>query len=355
MSPETQQALQELKALPAEEPPTLSAVDEQSNAYYEKIFRGELTIPQVIALLIKFKKSKFQDERELFECMINNLLEEWQYFPKYPDRELVITGELVGCIIQHDLISDKPLGVALRHILEMLRTPAQNKMYAFAIRALMQFQARLTEWPQYTGHLAAIEALKDTHPELTLYISRVLNARENKPPSDIAIEKPNFTVQAENTNSAFKTLNVETLTSAGDEGVIIHPNEAKENKVQFLLNNVSVQNIKSKIVELMGILLEVDYPWFSNYLVVHCVSQNYNFHSLYVSCLDEIGSKVIQDYVLRFTYTNIKVLLNSPATQVRHVERQLLKNLGAWLGALTLARNKPIKMNQLALKVYACR
>jgi CCR4-NOT transcription complex subunit 1 len=46
--------------------------------------------------------------------------------------------------------------------------------------------------------------------------------------------------------------------------------------------------------------------------------------------------------VLGETYANIRVLLQSDKTAAVASERSLLKNLGVWLGSITLARNRPI-------------
>ena len=45
---------------------------------------------------------------------INNLFDEYQFFHKYPDKELKISGLLFGNIIQHQLVVTTTLGVALR-------------------------------------------------------------------------------------------------------------------------------------------------------------------------------------------------------------------------------------------------
>ena len=41
--------------------------------------------------------------QEVYECMLRNLFEEYQFFPKYPDRELHTTAVLFGGIIEKGL------------------------------------------------------------------------------------------------------------------------------------------------------------------------------------------------------------------------------------------------------------
>jgi len=61
-----------------------------------------------------YKTQKFQRERFVFSCMIKNLFEEYKYFPQYPEKELHVTAQLFGGIIEHALVNMVPLGLALR-------------------------------------------------------------------------------------------------------------------------------------------------------------------------------------------------------------------------------------------------
>ncbi len=53
---------------------------------------------------------------------------------------------------------------------------------------------------------------------------------------------------------------------------------------------------------------------------------------------------------MQCTYHNIGQLLRSSNIITSARERSLLKNLGSWLGQITLARNKPVLQRQLDLK-----
>jgi CCR4-NOT transcription complex subunit 1 len=73
-----------------------------------------LTIDEVLELLERFQASAIQRERDVFTCMIKNLFEEYKYFPQYPEKELHVTAQLFGGIIEHGLVTMVPLGLALR-------------------------------------------------------------------------------------------------------------------------------------------------------------------------------------------------------------------------------------------------
>ncbi|CAG8786237.1 18834_t:CDS:2, partial [Gigaspora rosea] len=70
----------------------------------------------------------------------------------------------------------------------------------------------------------------------------------------------------------------------------------------------------------------------------------------YLQFLDALESQLLVKHVLHETFANVKVLLNSEKTVQSLSERSLLKNLGSWLGGMTLARNKPIKHKNIAFK-----
>lgn len=75
-----------------------------------------------------------------------------------------------------------------------------------------------------------------------------------------------------------------------------------------------------------------------------------NFHCLYSNFLDTLGVPEVTKLVTRETHRNIRVLLRSDKVIANFSDRSLLKNLGHWLGILTLGRNRPILQNDLDLK-----
>ena len=108
--------------------------------------------------------------------MIHNLFDEYRFFPRYPERELLITGRLFGSLIQHHLVSSITLGIALRYVLEALRKPLRSNMFKFGMCALEQFKQRLVEWPQYCHHILQITHVRQAHEDLINYIQEALSS-----------------------------------------------------------------------------------------------------------------------------------------------------------------------------------
>ena len=106
---------------------------------------------------------------------------------------------------------------------------------------------------------------------------------------------------------------------------------------------------KDDLVETLGD--QDDYVlWLAKYLVMKRASIEPNFHTLYANFLEKLANEPLYDAVLKETYSNIRILLSSDKSTSNFSDRSLLKNLGHWLGLMTLARNQPILMVDLDMK-----
>lgn len=130
------------------------------------------------------------------------------------------------------------------------------------------------------------------------------------------------------------------------------PPDALLDRVQFLINNLAMSNVEQKSRDLRDMLESKYFGWLGNYLVVKRISTQPNFHSLYLSFLDNLGDygKGLVEAILASVYVNVGKLLRSQKITTSTSERSLLKNLGSWLGQITLARNRPILQVMLDCK-----
>ncbi|KAK7386118.1 hypothetical protein VNO78_26091 [Psophocarpus tetragonolobus] len=144
-------------------------------------------------------------------------------------------------------------------------------------------------------------------------------------------------------------LNIETLVAAAEkrEIPIEAPGSEVQDKILFIINNVSAANIEAKAKEFTEILKEQYYPWFAQYMVMKRASIEPNFHDLYLKFLDKVNSKALNKEIVQATYENCKVLLGSELIKSSSEERSLLKNLGSWLGKLTIGRNQVLRAREI--------
>lgn len=342
-------------------------IEEEANMYYERIYSGEMTVDQIVDRLKSFKQSKNPHEQDVFACMIHNLFDEYHFFPKYPEKELSLTSVLFGSLVQHHLVSYVPLGIALRCILDALRNPPGSKMFSFGLQALLQFRSRLHEWPQYCGHLLQIPHIQQTDPELALFISNAQQTGQmqldegamdptgppTSPPAQEAVQSrlPGVKADAKPSTVPFTSVHVPDVPAMDDHPAYEAPSEAVQDKILFIINNIARNNLEDKTAELIKLLSKQAYQWFSHYLVSKRAALEPNYHELYLLLLEAVDSHLLYQHMLRETFANIQILLNSEKTISSSSERGLLKNLASWLGGITLARNKPIRHKNIAFKV----
>jgi len=86
---------------------------------------------------------------------------------------------LFGALIQHQLVQQLTLGLALRYVLDALRKPVQDKMHRFGTFALQQFMGRLHEWPKYCTHILQIPHLRQNR-ELTSQIQAAMGVEQRR-------------------------------------------------------------------------------------------------------------------------------------------------------------------------------
>jgi CCR4-NOT transcription complex subunit 1 len=383
-------------------------IEEAANAYFQKIYASEESAREVVEMLKRFKTSGSSRENDIFACMIHNLFDEYRFFSKYPEKELRITGILFGLLIKEQLVSSITLGIALRYVLEALRkppnqSPQSGKMFRFGMFALEQFKERLHEWPQYCSHIVQIGHLREGYAALVGEIETAMD--DNQSAGSISTGPTAPTGASGITeSSAGSVLGGEISvpsssmggfvgsTSGGSVGssaplgglgkidlpppkpkkavfgpglgrAVNAPAEQNEtqneappdqilDRVQFLINNLSISNCAEKANDLRDILERRYFPWLGNYLVVKRISTQPNFHTMYLCFIDSLGEygKGLVDAIIASVYVNVGKLLRSQKITTSTSERSLLKNLGSWLGQITLARNRPILQIMLDCK-----
>jgi CCR4-NOT transcription complex subunit 1 len=387
---------------PSNGPPVADDVEEMATQYFQKIYTSEQSIGEVVEMLKRFKTSGDSKENEIFACMVHNLFDEYRFFSKYPEKELRITGILFGALIQEQLVSSITLGIALRYVLEALRKPpspagtttSSGKMFNFGMFALEQFKGRLHEWPQYCSHIVQIPHLKDGYAALVSEIEREMSKNQGAasvagqqppvpkvPESGLAGDTllphpPGEAITSHRSQSApvpsalelsSEVLNLSSpprvaefgpklgraVTDSPDsENDFDAPTDTVLDRVQFLVNNLAQSNVEQKAQDLKEMLDPKYFGWLGHFLVVKRISTQANFHSLYLSFLDNLGDygKGLMEAIINSVYRNIGKLLRSSKITTSSSERGYLKNLGIWLGQITLARNRPILQIMLDAK-----
>ncbi|XP_055592408.1 CCR4-NOT transcription complex subunit 1 [Uranotaenia lowii] len=395
-------------------------IEDEANSYFQRIYNhpphNTLTIDEVLDMLQRFKDSSIRRECDVYQCMLRNLFEEYKFFPQYPDKELQITAQLFGGMVERNLVTTYvALGLALRCVLDALKKPDGSKMYYFGITALDRFKNKLHLYPKYCEYVHTIPHFDQFPPHLIEYIeyggqgqeppnktlgpgplpasitqlippgpapgvipggnplyrsnsvpgtSNLSAAAAAPPPAAKAglgqqLGGGGGSSQPPRVKSIANATNIDTLLVATQdrEEKIITPPDAIQDKTAFIFNNLSQLNLQQKCEEIKDILQKDYYIWLAQYLVLKRASIEVNFHVLYSNFLDALKIPDVNKLVTKETFRNIRVLLRSDKGIANFSDRSLLKNLGHWLGMMTLGRNKPIlhldiDMKSLLVEAY---
>mmetsp|Transcript_120 Transcript_120/g.241 ORF Transcript_120/g.241 Transcript_120/m.241 type:complete len:2189 (+) Transcript_120:93-6659(+) len=353
-------------------------IEKEAHLYFKQIYEGKISLDEVIETLKKFKESNKKKESEMFACMIHALFDEYRFFAQYPEKELRITGILFGLLIKHRLVYNTTLGIALRYVLDALQKTADSNVFQFGMWAIEQFKERLHQWPQYCALIVEIPHLRQNYPELVSYIesaatdnpSKAQGQGEKRPPGSssegvpeigqengapaVGPNKPRQSGWSAGITTDRKE-NSAQQTQVDVKAVPLGTPEKIKDKIHFLINNLSKANLQDKVKELKDFLLPPHYGYFSEFLVVKRVTQEANHLKMYATFLEKFDSKSLYKVIIDITYSNIKVVLSSDKIVASIDQRKLLKNLGSWLGLMTLARNRPILAKKLVLKELVLR
>ncbi|KAG0146562.1 hypothetical protein CROQUDRAFT_657201 [Cronartium quercuum f. sp. fusiforme G11] len=347
------------------------------DAFYKKMYDLELSVDQIVSILRAMLDSNEPHSHQFLACLLSGLFDEYKFFATYPAKELSLTAALFGSLVREQLIGYVPLGIAVRYVLDAIRHPIESKWYAFGSQALARFAGRLEEWPQLAGAVAEVEGLRLTHPEVYHRARAVLGG---EPDSFLA------TVVGKGVESGGETSSetsdqeerVFSAISSDDElikreirrrkaiGLVIDPTDKRlisskaafveppeevSDKILFVINNLSPNNLESKLLELTRALTPELHVWFAKYLVTQRVSIEPNNHTLYLNLIEQLeGSDSLVRRVINETLIKCSRMLECESTLRSGAERTILKNLGGWLGSLTLARDRPIKHRQISFK-----
>lgn len=320
-------------------------IEAEVDGIYKQMYDEQITIDDVIGLLQRHKASSNPRDHEIFSCMLHFLFDEYKFFQSfYPPRELAMTGYLFGSLIQFQLVDYIPLGIAIRYVLDALNCPADTNLFKFGIQALSRFESRLSEWQPLCQALLKIPHLLEVRPDLAAGIQRAIASAGEGSGSGTDVRSLTGVHIAE-APPVFTAIQPDQL-----EGEVEQPPEEISDKILFIVNNLAPSNFDAKVVEMRDQFQEQYSRWFANYLVDQRVSTEPNNHQLYLKLLDALDVKPLYHLILQETLVKSLVLLNSEKTMQSGSERTILKNIGSWLGTISLARDRPIKHKNLSFK-----
>ncbi|EGW30545.1 uncharacterized protein SPAPADRAFT_143625 [Spathaspora passalidarum NRRL Y-27907] len=316
-------------------------VELEMKTYYSKMYNKEVEIKDIVDMLVKMKVSDEPHHQDVFACMIHSLLDEYKFFSEYPLSALASTSLLFGALLEKDLIQGTTLTVALNFIWESCNQPQDSHLFKFAVQSLYNFKSRLHEYPIYCKHLLECRSLS-AHAKMYQIVKDAANGIPCAAGTGGASQSQTGT--PEPTGPKYQSITVvdKTIGYTKQE----EPTESVRDKLLFSVNNMTSDDLR--LNEIKEFLTENYFAWFSNYLVVDRAKAEPNNHELYSKLVKEFDNVIFFEYVLNTSLKEVDYIVRN--FKDSRNERNQLKNLGAWLGRITLADDKPLRRDHIVLK-----
>jgi len=140
------------------------------------------------------------------------------------------------------------------------------------------------------------------------------------------------------------------LINSEDDSSSYEVSEEIRNKMTFLFNSLTQKSIDDKLIDIRKYLEnENARRWYSKILVVKRAPHENTLHALFIHLTKKLNKTNLFRILTVDSYHLLsKVLLTEKV--LNQNEKNMLKNIGSWIGQLTVGRNKPILIKYLNLK-----
>ncbi|XP_025421309.1 CCR4-NOT transcription complex subunit 1-like [Sipha flava] len=308
--------------------------------------------------------------------MMKRLIKDFHLFSSYSDQNIFKMANFVGGFLKYGFISDKnTLKTIITYILYDLKNTQNANAFNFSYMAFDRFKTKLKNFSKLCVRLEKTDKVDDFLPDIIedvvhdlvelapptrrraideQTISETDNGEEeSESRSQDAIicqqmPKPDPVIAA--VADALPKSEPPAIAATVVDDEIIVPSKTVQDEIRYVINSLCKTNLETKCSDIKRLIAKEHLPWLSKYIVLKRVRQEFNFHVLYSSMLNCLNSKTLNSMVLSDTINTIKVLLGRNVGIPSMADKLLIKNLGHWLGMITLAQNKPISKDDIALE-----
>eukprot|EP00049_Salpingoeca_infusionum_P012909 m.240187 g.240187 ORF g.240187 m.240187 type:complete len:1109 (-) comp15302_c0_seq1:713-4039(-) len=122
-------------------PPATSELDSTVDSFFTRFYERRLPAQSFIDQIQMFKRSPHLQQRQVAHKIVSVLFEEAKYYKDYPEAQQHQTGELLGMMVEHRILTDDSLSEAFHLLLHLLTDPTLCNLAAVAIS---KFKGQLT-------------------------------------------------------------------------------------------------------------------------------------------------------------------------------------------------------------------
>lgn len=339
-------------------------VEKEAAEFFKAMCSGG-RLEQDVQRVERLMHSTTPRDKQLYACIINFILDECNSIYLYPSDARLNFASFYGEVIARDAIPPAKLQSAWSIILGAIVKPPNVAVADFGIAALERIKRRIADWPQFCRALRGVKDLDFRVPGIMAAIHRGVRkddaarteeehaaspataaAAAAQPFVDPAIVSA--TTDAPSSTSVrdkLHTLDIGTLLTTNT--TVKAPPAALQNQINFLIGNTDSTNLSNNVRDLSELLRPEYYEYFSDYLVVKRASLEPNNQGLYIELVSQLGLPDLDRAMRSATIAAVKRLLASEKISTENSERTLLRNLGSWLGCITLEKNIPVLQKDL--------
>jgi len=211
----------------------------------DNVFKKKVTAKELV------QQVKMWEDQDLLGIFIFTLVDEYNYFPNYPEERLEVAAQIFGLFIHHKILKDKALAVAMALIIKALNS-SKPDMMQFGITALQLSRETLSSYPDYCQQILGFRTLQELAPDLVDYLQQNLQHESNNPTTMIKTEATENAGASEDSaervgkaiGSFGAPFSLETLIEKQTEHAI--PDDEVRDEVHQLINTLVGDNVEKK-------------------------------------------------------------------------------------------------------------
>lgn len=366
----------------------LEEIDKEAEKILSSMFEGELSVDNVIEKLVAYNNSKNQKENEKYISLLRCIFDEYKFYKSYPEKQIKIIGELFGKIINSQVIEGILLTIALKFVLEGIKTE-KGIMYMFGTIALNQFIENISLWPNVMNSLLEIPQIKN-EKELYQKLLNQYNEYKNKE-KGIASENSKESLMESDDKYAEIATGIDHYLDKYDKENAKHYDKLKNklsgparsledisksksnnentntiseeniNKIKLIFNSTKVNNIQDKVKELKLVLKDENIiKWFCQYFIKYqLITDNIPLFPKFYELFEQLKNKTVHKEIIKnlVTMINKHININTDSITEEKKSKEILECYGKWLGEYKISKDRPILAKDLdfrTLIIYSC-
>lgn len=128
------------------------------------------------------------------------------------------------------------------------------------------------------------------------------------------------------------------------------PNCTDMRTIFILLNNMTRSTLKQNGQKIIDIVYHKYDHWFAYELIAKRIVTQPNFHTVFADFIASFHDESIYQLILKDSIFTSLILIQSTILSPYSAECKELKNLGTWLGLITLGQNKPLLLYHINIR-----